>query len=81
MRVPSPWASFYHLCVLSCFQGDDGEVGPRGLPGEPVSGSLSHYTLHFECATVNELFCERLFTAIFFTRNNSIHCVDRHRRI
>lgn len=24
-------------CLFSPLQGDDGEVGPRGLPGEPVS--------------------------------------------
>lgn len=27
-------------CSLFFFQGDDGEIGPRGLPGEPVSDHL-----------------------------------------
>lgn len=31
--------SSHHFCVS--FQGDDGNVGPRGLPGEPVSVSMA----------------------------------------
>lgn len=26
---------------LDCCQGDDGDVGPRGLPGEPVGDFVS----------------------------------------
>lgn len=29
------------LFLLDCCQGDDGDVGPRGLPGEPVGVSVS----------------------------------------
>lgn len=29
--------------VLSLSQGDDGEIGPRGLPGEPVSDHLYYH--------------------------------------
>lgn len=29
----------------SLSQGDDGEIGPRGLPGEPVSGSMPFYSV------------------------------------
>lgn len=40
-RDPCLSSSLQNLSVKSCLfsppQGDDGEVGPRGLPGEPVS--------------------------------------------
>lgn len=33
--------SFIHDLLFLCLQGDDGDVGPRGLPGEPVSVSMT----------------------------------------
>lgn len=40
------------------FQGDDGDVGPRGLPGEPVSVS----TLARLVFISSLLFCESMFS-------------------
>lgn len=31
----------HNVLLLLCLQGDDGDVGPRGLPGEPVSVSVT----------------------------------------
>lgn len=47
------------------YQGDDGDVGPRGLPGEPVSVSKMTQLI---------LFSLRACLCIFFqTRVNMLH--------
>lgn len=50
--------SIFPFCHFSMsFQGDDGDVGPRGLPGEPVSVSkITQLILFFLIAFVC-IFC------------------------
>lgn len=56
------------ICDLTCsifpfcpffmsFQGDDGDVGPRGLPGEPVSVSTITQLILFFLSAFVCIFC------------------------
>lgn len=55
------------LFLLDCCQGDDGDVGPRGLPGEPVGVSVSQ-TLHTDMTVYMILYNMDLLSSLKYLR-------------